>query len=95
MWYVQYDVSIWISNKLDIYFANHKRTKWMLNALVLIFNGIHFRKKKCGSLSFCLRLICMFFHQDVKVLKFKEYNVFIYLKVFFKKNWLLLQLYFC
>jgi hypothetical protein len=40
----------------------------MLNALVLIFDGVCLRKSMVSLICF-LRLICMFFHQDVVDLK--------------------------
>jgi len=49
-------------------FANHKRPKWMLNSLVLIFNGVHFRKM-CGFTNFLHKINMHIFSSRYKSFK--------------------------
>ncbi len=79
---MQYDATTYGSKINWIYvFANHKGTTCMLNALVLILESVH-SKKICGFINCSLSLICMYVHQDVRVLKFKECNFSFVLTVF-------------
>jgi len=62
MYDVQYDAATYGFKINWIFvFANHKGATRILNAWVLIFDGVHLRK--------FLNLICMFLHQDVVDLK--------------------------
>ncbi len=65
---MQYDAIVYGSKINFIFvFANHKGTTHVPNTLIIIFDGIRFRKM-CGFINLLLSLICMYFHQDVKVL---------------------------
>jgi hypothetical protein len=62
-------------------FGNHKRTKWMLNALVLIFNGVHFRKM-CAFTNFLLKINMHCFSSRCKSFKISKSVMFSFLILF-------------